>query len=48
MHVPSRKESELTEEDAANKSTAGAFGTWRLISGESKQSTKLILKRDGN
>ena len=40
MHVSSGKESELTQEDAANKSTAGAFETSRLISSESKQSTK--------
>ena len=44
MHVPSRKESELTEEDAANKSTAEAFEIWRLISSESKQSTKYLTQ----
>ena len=42
MHISSRKESELSQEEAANKSTAEAFETSRLISSESKQWTKYL------
>ena len=42
MHVSRRKESELTQEDAQTKSTAGAFETSRLISSESNQSNEYL------